>query len=165
MSSTLDCITINFDSQQKYKETDSRVMRWSLIALFLLPLFANQINCHHVASNHEVHPYKYNPYSYGYDIEDNYGNKQWRQERSHNSQEVHGSYGYRDNLGIYREVTYVADKNGFRANIKTNEPSLSGSKDPAGVKLESYHSPTYERPQVHTKHNLSPGYNYNNHKV
>lgn len=55
--------------------------------------------------------------------------------------EVHGSYGYRDNNGIYREVIYVADKNGFRANIKTNEPGVAGSKDPANVKIESHSLP------------------------
>lgn len=72
-------------------------------------------------------------------VEDNYGNKQWKHENSHNPMEVHGSYGYRDKDGIYREVTYVADKNGFRANIKTNEPGVAGTKSPASVKLESYH--------------------------
>lgn len=72
-------------------------------------------------------------------MEDNYGAQQWRQEDSHIPNEVHGSYGYRDNNGVYREVTYVADKDGFRANIKTNEPGLAGTKDPAGIKLDSYH--------------------------
>lgn len=57
--------------------------------------------------------------------------------------EVHGSYGYRDNTGVYREVVYVADKNGFRANIKTNELGVSGTKNPASVKVESYPAPTY----------------------
>ena len=36
-----------------------------------------------------------------------------------------GSYGYTDGHGIYRQVDYVADKNGFRASIKTNEPGTS----------------------------------------
>jgi len=82
----------------------------------------------------------YDPYSFGYDVEDNYGNKQWKQERSYNPHEVHGSYGYRDNNGIYREVTYVADKNGFRANIKSNEPVVSGASNPAKVNLDTYHT-------------------------
>lgn len=72
-------------------------------------------------------------------VEDNYGNKQWRQEKSHNPHEVHGSYGYRDINGVYREVSYVADKNGFRANIKTNEPGVAGTKEPSNVKMESYY--------------------------
>ncbi len=36
-----------------------------------------------------------------------------------------GSYGYTDGHGIYRQVDYVADKHGFRATIKTNEPGTS----------------------------------------
>ncbi len=35
-----------------------------------------------------------------------------------------------------REVDYVADKNGFRAHIRTNEPGTA-PKDPAAVKLDS----------------------------
>lgn len=73
-------------------------------------------------------------------MDDQYGAQQWRQEESHNPNEVHGSYGYRDNNGLYREVTYVADKNGFRAKIKTNEPGLAGTRESASVKLDSYHS-------------------------
>lgn len=52
--------------------------------------------------------------------------------------EVHGSYGFRDINGIYREVHYVADKNGFRATIKSNEPTLQNPKDPANVEIESH---------------------------
>lgn len=52
--------------------------------------------------------------------------------------EVHGSYGFRDNNGMYREVHYVADKNGFKATVKTNEPTLNGPKDPADVRIEPY---------------------------
>ncbi len=47
-----------------------------------------------------------------------------------------GSYGYKDKHGIMREVDYVADKNGFRAHIRTNEPGTA-PKDPAAVKLDS----------------------------
>lgn len=73
-------------------------------------------------------------------VEDNYGNKQWRQEKSINNEEVHGSYGYRDNNGIYREVHYVADKNGYRATVKSNEPTISAASESASVKIEPYHS-------------------------
>lgn len=96
---------------------------------------------HHPSPPSEPYSYHFDPYSFGYDVEDNYGNKQWKQEKSNNPHEVHGSYGYRDKNGIYREVTYVADKNGFRANIKTNEPGVTGTKDPANVHLDSYYSP------------------------
>ena len=96
--------------------------------------------CSHIPPS-EPYSHHYDPYSYGYDVEDNYGNKQWKQERSSHPHEVHGSYGYRDKNGVYREVTYVADKNGFRATIKTNEPGAKGAKDPASTNIESFYSP------------------------
>lgn len=82
-----------------------------------------------------------NPYSFGYDIDDGYGNKQWRQEKTQGAQAVEGSYGYKDDLGIYREVHYVADKNGFRATVKTNEPGTD-QKDAASVRFESHPVPS-----------------------
>ncbi|XP_075535154.1 uncharacterized protein LOC142570690 [Dermacentor variabilis] len=33
-----------------------------------------------------------------------------------------GSYGYRDVNGLFRRVNYIADANGFRATVDTNEP-------------------------------------------
>lgn len=74
-------------------------------------------------------------------LDDGHGNKQWRQEKSINPMEVHGSYGYQDNNGVYREVVYVADKNGYRASITTNEPGVTASKHPASVRIEPHHSP------------------------
>ncbi|GIY34705.1 uncharacterized protein CEXT_327491 [Caerostris extrusa] len=47
-----------------------------------------------------------------------------------------GSYGFTDHRGIHREVHYVADKQGFRATVKTNEPGTA-NQDPAHVKLHS----------------------------
>ncbi|CAG2114516.1 unnamed protein product, partial [Medioppia subpectinata] len=78
----------------------------------------------------------YQPYGFGYDIEDGYGNKQWRHEKSQQPSNVIGSYGFKDKDGIMREVEYVADKNGFRARIKTNEPGTA-PKDPGDVKFEA----------------------------
>lgn len=129
---------------------------FAFVLLILAP--SHQIGCHQLPSN-EPYSYQFDPYSYGYDVEDNYGNKQWKQESSNNPQEVHGSYGYRDKNGIYREVVYVADKNGFRANIKTNEPGVAGTKDPAGVKIESYYSPPPSaNVPVHTKYVSTPSF-------
>lgn len=110
-------------------------------SMLVIGFVTNQISCHQVPPS-EPYSYQFDPYSYGYETEDNYGNKQWKQERSSNPQEVHGSYGYRDKHGVYREVVYVADKNGFRANIKTNEPGVIGAdKAPASTKIDSYYSP------------------------
>ncbi|KAL1479013.1 hypothetical protein MTO96_052217 [Rhipicephalus appendiculatus] len=36
-----------------------------------------------------------------------------------------GAYGYRDANGIFRTVKYVADANGFRATVDTNEPGTA----------------------------------------
>jgi len=65
------------------------------------------------------------PFAFDYKIEDDYGNGQYRKEESDKNGVVRGSYGYKDVSGIYRHVEYVADENGFRANIKSNEPGLS----------------------------------------
>lgn len=71
------------------------------------------------------------PYEFGFDMNDGKGTDQHRQEISDGSGVVTGSYGYRDVFGVYRLVNYIADKNGFRAFIKSNEPGVasSGSAD------------------------------------
>ena len=40
-----------------------------------------------------------------------------------------GTYGYTDSYGIYRQVEYVADKHGFRATVKTNEPGTANQSE------------------------------------
>ncbi|XP_065285730.2 cuticle protein 2-like [Dermacentor albipictus] len=71
------------------------------------------------------------PYSFGYDSVDEYGNRQFRSEQGDSSNAKTGSYGYRDANGLYRRVNYVADANGFRATVDTNEPgtALGASAD------------------------------------
>jgi hypothetical protein len=119
-----------------------------LVASVLLAIMLSRISCQQIPPS-EPYSHHFDPYSYGYESEDNHGNKQWKQERSNRPHEVHGSYGYRDHHGIYREVTYVADQNGFRANIKTNEPGVTGSdKSPASTKVESYYSPSASPSQL-----------------
>lgn len=75
------------------------------------------------------------PFAFDYKIDDGYGNGQYRKEESDKDGVVRGSYGYMDNMGLYRHVEYVADENGFRANIKSNEPGLSS--EPAASKSAS----------------------------
>ncbi|GIX67275.1 hypothetical protein CEXT_791351 [Caerostris extrusa] len=41
-----------------------------------------------------------------------------------------GSYGYTNNKGIARQVNYVADHAGFRAQVKTNEPGTADQNPP-----------------------------------
>ncbi|CAN7936897.1 unnamed protein product, partial [Ixodes hexagonus] len=74
------------------------------------------------------------PYEFGYDVKDEYGNSQNRQESGDGSGTVKGSYGYTDTNGIYRQVSYIADANGFRATVKTNEPGV-GPASPADAEF------------------------------
>ncbi|KAH9371575.1 hypothetical protein HPB48_021236 [Haemaphysalis longicornis] len=60
--------------------------------------------------------------SFGYDNTDEYGTRLFHNEQSDANNARTGSYGYRDAYGIFRTVRYVADANGFRATIDTNEP-------------------------------------------
>ena len=79
---------------------------------------------------------------------------QYRHEEGDGHGSVKGSYGYTDDKGIYREVQYVADKQGFRAKINTNEPGTS-NQDSAGVEIQSnakhqeYHPPIHHIQQNH----------------
>ncbi|XP_015787532.1 uncharacterized protein LOC107364618 [Tetranychus urticae] len=72
------------------------------------------------------------PHNFNYDVTDEYGNQRYHQETGDGSGRVTGSYGYRDAYGVYRFVDYVADENGFRATIRSNEPGLDNPA-PAGV--------------------------------
>lgn len=65
------------------------------------------------------------PYEFGYEFSDGLGMKQHRREAADSSGAVKGSYGYISPDGRIREVVYIADGNGFNADIKTNEPGLS----------------------------------------
>ncbi|GFT90632.1 cuticle protein 16.8 [Nephila pilipes] len=74
------------------------------------------------------------PYQFGYDSNDEYGNTAYRKEAGDSNGRVQGSYGYKDAQGIERIVEYVADENGYRAQVKTNEPGTE-SKSPADIEL------------------------------
>ncbi|XP_054932277.1 uncharacterized protein [Dermacentor andersoni] len=65
------------------------------------------------------------PYNFGYDTEDEYGNKQFHKEEGDSNNIKTGSYGYTDANGLYRRVNYVADATGFHVTITTNEPGTA----------------------------------------
>ncbi|XP_077553468.1 uncharacterized protein LOC144168336 [Haemaphysalis longicornis] len=71
------------------------------------------------------------PYNFGYDTVDEYGNRQFRSEQGDANNVKTGTYGYRDVNGLYRSVNYIADANGFRVSVSTNEPGTApgGSAD------------------------------------
>lgn len=66
------------------------------------------------------------PYEFGFEVSDGLGMFQHRRETSDGVGRVEGSYGYVDHNGVSRKVDYVADKDGFRPVIHSNEPGLSG---------------------------------------
>ncbi|XP_075745415.1 uncharacterized protein LOC119178401 isoform X2 [Rhipicephalus microplus] len=73
-------------------------------------------------------------YHFSYQIRDSDGNSQHHSEQSDVRNNRRGSYGYQDANGVYRHVEYVADKKGFRAWIKTNEPGTT-NQEPASVRI------------------------------
>ncbi|XP_023211310.1 uncharacterized protein LOC111614163 [Centruroides sculpturatus] len=82
---------------------------------------------------HHIHHYYPQPYAFGYEIKDPHHGSQWRKENS-DGHKVEGSYGYVDAWGIKRQVDYIADKHGFRAKVKTNEPGTA-NEHPAHIIL------------------------------
>ncbi|KPM09986.1 structural constituent of cuticle-like protein [Sarcoptes scabiei] len=95
------------------------------------------------------------PYNFQYAANDEYGNNQYRNEEQDKSGVIRGSYGYTDANGLYRVVDYVADDDGFRASIRTNEPGgltephpTTGSvENPADVQLSAEPVPNNVRQQ------------------
>ncbi|KAH9384050.1 hypothetical protein HPB48_026032 [Haemaphysalis longicornis] len=73
------------------------------------------------------------PYSFGYDTVDEFGTQSFHNEQSDANNVKKGSYGYRDAHGIYRRVNYVADHNGFRATIDSNEPETTSGRSANAV--------------------------------
>lgn len=64
----------------------------------------------------------FQPYAFGYEFGDGLGMAQHRSESSDGTGAVSGRYGYLDPLGTYRNVEYTADKDGYRAVVRSNEP-------------------------------------------
>lgn len=69
-------------------------------------------------------------YNFGYDESHATGASSRREEQVNGV--VRGSYALNDADGRRRIVHYIADDNGFRANIETNEPGVE-AKDPADI--------------------------------
>ena len=55
-----------------------------------------------------------------------------RQEAMDELGTIKGSYSYIDKDGTFRTVNYIADEDGFRATVDSNEPGLVASA-PAGI--------------------------------
>ncbi|GFX94905.1 uncharacterized protein TNCV_2379781 [Trichonephila clavipes] len=81
-----------------------------------------------------VHHHAPQPYKFGYSVKDKHGEQ--HREEAGDGHAVRGSYGFSDARGIHRQVNYVADHDGFRAQVKTNEPGTA-NQNPAAVQLIS----------------------------
>lgn len=70
------------------------------------------------------------PYAFGYSVNDGVGNRQFHDEFGDKNGDKIGSYGYMDKNGMYRKVNYVADGNGFKVKVHSNEmPPLPHLKE------------------------------------
>lgn len=77
------------------------------------------------------------PFAFDFKTQDQSGNGQYRKEEGDKNGVVRGSYGYWSD-GIYRQVNYIADENGFRAQIQSNEPGMKkDAESPASVEVRS----------------------------
>ncbi|XP_022651747.1 uncharacterized protein LOC111273649 isoform X1 [Varroa jacobsoni] len=89
------------------------------------------------------------PYDFGYNIQDEYGNNQFRQESGDANGAVQGTYGYTDAFGIFRRVKYVADHDGYRLEMKSNEPGTK-QESPASAVFQIEDPPQGAYRQVST---------------
>ncbi|GIY76425.1 cuticle protein 16.8 [Caerostris extrusa] len=91
------------------------------------------VSCFALAASNGIHQPQ--PYKFGYSIKDHHG-EQHREESGNGAGAVVGNYGFTDDRGIARQVNYVADHAGFRAQVKTNEPGTA-NQSPAAVRMIS----------------------------
>nr|XP_042901777.1 histidine-rich glycoprotein-like isoform X1 [Parasteatoda tepidariorum] len=124
-----------------------------LSCLLIAVTAADQHHDHH--EHHHAHPYKFGYVAKGKD------GSHHRHEEGDGHGGVKGSYGYVDHHGIHREVHYVADKGGFRAEVKTNEPGTA-NQDPAHVKLHS-HASHHHHQEPHHHHHQEPHHAQHHH--
>lgn len=82
-----------------------------------------------------VQSFQPSPYSFNYEAEASGGSSS-RKESADANGAVTGSYEVRNEDGSVRVVEYIADKDGFRANVKTNEVGTK-SDNPADVIVKS----------------------------
>jgi len=89
-----------------------------------------------------VQPEPISPYAFSYTADAIDGSSA-RQESADASGVVRGSYSIVSADGIKRIVNYIADENGFRAQVQTNEPGTE-SKSSADVIMQSSQLPAEE---------------------
>ncbi|CAL1274999.1 unnamed protein product [Larinioides sclopetarius] len=82
----------------------------------------------------QTHHHDPQQYAFGFSVGDHHG-EQHRQETG-DGLAVRGSYGFTDANGVHRQVYYVADHAGFRAQVRTNEPGTA-NQNPASAQVIS----------------------------
>ncbi|KAH9424796.1 hypothetical protein DERP_012780 [Dermatophagoides pteronyssinus] len=73
-------------------------------------------------------------YHWGYRWIDESGNQMFREETADGYGTVTGRYSFREYNGLIRIVEYIADENGYRTRIRSNEPGIVTS-NPAGAQI------------------------------
>ncbi|CAL1297313.1 unnamed protein product [Larinioides sclopetarius] len=83
-------------------------------------------------------------YRFSYSVANGEG-EQFRSEGTDALGRVVGSYGLKHSDGTHRVVEYVADKDGFRAEVKSNEPGLVSAEaaDASIVKTDEHVHPLH----------------------
>ncbi|XP_055939383.1 cuticle protein 10.9-like [Argiope bruennichi] len=76
------------------------------------------------------------PYSFSYSADTEDGGRSAHEESGDGAGRVTGSYTVQGEGGFGRVVDYIADENGFRATVRTNEPGTA-NQNPADVVMES----------------------------
>ncbi|KFM64824.1 Adult-specific rigid cuticular protein 15.7, partial [Stegodyphus mimosarum] len=86
----------------------------------------------------------YGNYAFNYDIVDKLGASNSRSEVGDGYGNKKGTYTIHDIDGRARRVDYVADKLGFRAAVKTNEPGTAASTPAAALIASPYAGPSVD---------------------
>ncbi|XP_035218140.1 adult-specific rigid cuticular protein 15.7-like [Stegodyphus dumicola] len=86
----------------------------------------------------------YGNYAFNYDIVDKLGASNSRSEVGDGYGNKKGAYTIHDIDGRARRVDYVADKLGFRAAVKTNEPGTAASTPAAALIASPYPGPSVD---------------------
>ncbi|KAK8758833.1 hypothetical protein V5799_003540 [Amblyomma americanum] len=76
------------------------------------------------------------PYTFSYDVTNEFGTRLSQTENGDANNVKTGTYSYSEANGIFRNVNYIADKDGFRVTVDTNEPGTKSSA-PADVVINS----------------------------
>ncbi|GFU43895.1 cuticle protein 14 isoform b [Nephila pilipes] len=86
-------------------------------------------------------------YNFGYN-EDHYSGGSFRKETGDAYGNKFGSYGLQEADGRTRIVNYVADSEGFRADIKTNEPGIETKDSAAATFNKAIFPATFSAPAI-----------------